>query len=264
MIKSIEHEGVNIAYGDVGAGDTTLLFVHGAFIDMSYWSAQVEHFRHRYRVITIDLPGHGKSGKNHTKWTIQRYGVYIRALIEEFRLSRVVLIGHSMGGDVILEVATQCPETVIGFIGIDNFKNAGTAMPQEIQDQFGYFLQMLDSDFANTSEGYARQVLLTSATDTSIAGRVLADFRNTDKQMGIGLIANCFNYFDRERELMNLLKLKMYLVNVDYYPTNEHLLEKYAASGYGIITINGTCHYPMIENPMELNRALESVLEHLN
>lgn len=253
-----------MAYRDVGVGDTTLLFVHGAFIDMSYWSAQVEYFQHRYRVITIDLPGHGKSGKNLSRWTIQQYGEDVRALIDELRLTRVVLIGHSMGGDVILEVATQCPEYVIGFIGIDNFKNAGTAMPREIQDQFGYFLQMLDADFANTSEGYVRQVLLTSATDPEIADRVVADFRNTDKYIGIGLITNCYNYFDRERELMGILKLKMNLINVDYYPTNVYLLEKSATSGYGIITINGTCHYPMIENPTELNRALESVLVQMN
>jgi hypothetical protein len=67
-----------------------------------------------------------------------------------------------MGGDVILEVAIRCPDSVIRFIRIDNFKNAATAMPREIQSQFAYILQMLKSDFANTSESFARQGLLSA------------------------------------------------------------------------------------------------------
>ena len=70
-----------------------------------------------------------------------------------------------MGGDIILEVAVRCPDSVIGFVGVDNFKNAGTAMLAEIQNQIEQIMAMLKSDFANTSEYFARQALLSASTD---------------------------------------------------------------------------------------------------
>jgi sigma-B regulation protein RsbQ len=259
-MKNIRYSEVEIAYGIEGKGDITLLFVHGAFINQNYWAAQVGYFKHDYQVVAIDLPGHGKSGKNRTVWTIEELGNDVCNLIETLHLKNVILIGHSMGGDVILEVAVRCPTSVIGFVGVDNFKNAGSAMPAEIQTQVEPIMAMLKSDFANTSEYYARQALLSPATDQAITNRVVADYRNMDKDIGYDLIDSSFTYYERQRSLMNRLKLKMYLINVDYIPTNMELLNKYAHSGYAVIPIEGTSHYPMIEKPDNFNWLLHDVI----
>jgi pimeloyl-ACP methyl ester carboxylesterase len=261
---SIKRENVPIAYLDEGSGNTTLLFVHGAFIDKKYWAAQIAYFKEQYRVIAVDLPGHGHSGNNRTIWNIREYGKDICFLIRELKLNNVVLIGHSMGGDVILEVAVQCPKAVCGFIGIDNFKNAATPLSDEMQQLSETVLKMLAADFANTSEAFARQALLSASTDPAIADRVVADYRNMNKAIGIELIADCFSCYQRERELMAQLNVKMNLINVGNSPTNEEPLKKYAASGYEVLPIKGTCHYPMLETPDELNRMLEGVLLSIN
>ena len=57
------------------------------------------------------------------------------------------------------------------------------------------------------------------------------------------------------------LKLKIYLINVAYMPTNEEALKKYAGGGYEIVFIHGTCHFPMIEKPEEFNRSMQNVIE---
>jgi sigma-B regulation protein RsbQ len=259
-MATIERYNVKIAYHSAGKGDTTLLFVHGAFIDMNYWSAQIDYFKTHYRVITIDLPGHGQSGKNRATWNIEEYGKDICTLINELHLKNIVLIGHSMGGDVILEVASRCSDSVIGFVGVDNFKNAGTPLPEEFQSQVALILKMLKSDFANTSENYARKALLSESTDKIIIDRVVSDYRKMDEKIGYDLISDSFTYSDREKELMTGLKYKMYLVNVGYSPTNEELLRKFAASGYELIPFKGSCHFPMIENPEEFNRILHDIL----
>jgi pimeloyl-ACP methyl ester carboxylesterase len=260
MEKILTRNDVPIAYLDEGRGDTTLLFVHGAFIDKAYWEVQVDYFKTQYRVIAVDLPGHGRSGSNRTTWKIREYGKDICYLINELMLKNVVLIGHSLGGDVILEVAVQCPEAVCGFIGIDNFKNAATPLSDEMQQLSDAVLKMLATDFENTSEAYARKVLLSTSTNQAIADRVVADYRNMDKTIGIELIADCFSCYERERELMTQLTVKMHLIPVDNSPMNEEPLKKYAASGYEILPIKGTCHYPMLENPDELNRLIECIV----
>lgn len=210
--------------------------------------------------MTIDLPGHGKSGKNKKTWTIQELGDDVCVMIKKLNLKNIILIGHSMGGDVILEVAVKCSDSVIGFVGVDNFKNVGIAMSSEIQKQIDQIMEMLKSDFANTSEYFAKQNLLSPSTDKTIIDRVVSDYRNMDKTIGIDLISSAFTYYERERVLMNQLKFKMYLINVDNIPTNEEFLEKYATSGYDVSPIKGICHFPMIEKPDEFNRLLQDLI----
>jgi len=263
-MKNIERDHVKIAYEIIGEGDTILLFVHGSFIDMNYWSAQKEYFKQNYRVITIDLPGHGKSGKGRTTWSIQEFGDDVCTVIKALNLKNVILIGHSMGGDVILEAVVKCPDAVIGFIGVDNFKNAATALSAEIQKQADQIMEMLKSDFANTSEFFARQALLSPSTNKAIVDRVVSDYRVMDKDIGIDIISSAFSYYQQERKLMKQMKLKMYLINVANTVTNEELLKEYAASGYELFPINGTCHFPMIENPVEFNQILQDVIVRIN
>ena len=119
----ISDQGVNIAYSDTNKGDTTLLFVHGWGINRGYWSNQVSFFDKKYRVVAIDLPGFGESGKNRTVWNTEAYGKDIDSVISQLKLKNVVLIGHSMAGDIVLQAAAN-PQ-VIAFVGVDNFKNVG-------------------------------------------------------------------------------------------------------------------------------------------
>jgi len=262
-MKTIKCNQVDIAYNMDGEGAITLLFVHGAFIDGSYWSTQAEYFKDHYRVITIDLPGHGQSGKARDQWNIEGLGADLSVFIRALNLKNVVLIGHSAGGDIILETAIQCPDAVIGFIGVDNFKNAGAAMPEKIQSMFSQIKMLLKLNFSFAAETFASKALLSEATEPSIANRVISDYKHMDKKIGFELICSSFDYYNRERELMNRLKLKMFLINVDNIPTNEDLLKTHAASGYEILPIKGTCHFPMLEHPDVFNSLILSILQKL-
>jgi Predicted hydrolases or acyltransferases (alpha/beta hydrolase superfamily) len=259
-VNTITSRGVNIAYTEAGKGDTTLLFVHGAYINKEYWSAQVEYFSPEYRVVTIDMAGHGESGKNRTDWTMESFGEDIANVIKQLNLKNVFLIGHSMGGDVILEAAMKAKDNVIGLIGVDNFKNAGTEFPPEIQKEAGQILMKLKTDFVKTSENFAKNMLVTSATDSAISSRVINDFKNFDPLIGHDILSTAFSYSKRERELLQQLTLKLNLISVNYIPLNEEPLKKYAAAGYAVFPFNGTCHYPMIEDAQKFNKILENII----
>ena len=82
-----------------------------------------------------------------------------------------------------------------------------------------------------------------------------------NKNMGIDLISLAFTYYERERDLLTLLRLKLLLINADNVPTNEALLEKYAATGYQQVPIKGSCQFPMFEKPVDFNHLLQSVIE---
>ena len=76
-----------IAYNQYGKGDTTLLFIHGWCINKEYWNDQSKYFSDKYKVVTLDLPGFGGSGKNRSEWTFEKYAddidEFIKRLYED-------------------------------------------------------------------------------------------------------------------------------------------------------------------------------------
>jgi sigma-B regulation protein RsbQ len=253
----IQRNGVQIDYRLTGRGDTTLLFVHGAFIDQSYWKEQVDYFSQHYMVVTMDLPGHGSSGKERKNWTLQSFASDVAEVMNTLGLKNVILIGHSMAGDINLITASQQSSPIIGLIGIDNFKNAATPFPEKYKPTMDSIQKGLRTDFENTNEKYVRMALVSPETPAAITKRVVKDFRNAYQPMALDVMSRFFDTYETELELLPKLRYKLYLVNVDYFPTNEEPLKKYAGSGYEVIHIKGTSHYPMIETPELLNDAIQ-------
>ena len=259
-MKTIERDNAVIDYKIEGNGDTTLLFVHGSYIDQTYWSEQVKYFSDRYKVVTLDLPAHGLSGKGRNHWTFDGFAEDVIAVIKELDLKNVILIGHSMAGDINLIAATSWPAPIIGFIAVDFFKNAGTPLSPEFRKQADAILENLKKDFAGTNEQYVRKVLVTPQTPQDITNRVVTAYRAAYEPMGMETMPQIFNMYPTEQKLLPRLKVKLYLINVDYIPTNEEPLKQYAVNGYELIHMKGTSHYPMIENPEALNKLLQQVI----
>ncbi len=98
---ALSFDGVPITYEVGGSGAPALVFVHGWCCDRHYWDEQVDHFAAHYAVVTIDLGGHGASGRQRTAWTMSAFGRDVVAVVERLGLPQAVLIGHSMGGFII-------------------------------------------------------------------------------------------------------------------------------------------------------------------
>lgn len=247
----------NLSYLDSEKGDTTLLFIHGAFISKEYWNNQLSYFSQRYRVVAIDLAGHGKSSHNRTDWTVQNYGKDISEFIKELSLENIIIVGHSFGADVMLEIVRSIPSSIKGLVDIDQFKNVGIELPQKNIDQF---VERLKTDFANTCQQYAKEALLTEKTNPELVSRLLTDYGEMKPEVGTPLLKNTFSYTQRETKLLKGLQLKLYLLHVNYSSTNEENLKKYVGNNYELHIMSATCHYPMLENPNEFNASLEKIL----
>jgi len=67
---AISADGISIAYEVRGEGELALVFIHGWCCDRSYWNEQLPHFSQKYKVVAIDLAGHGESGLNRKEYTM--------------------------------------------------------------------------------------------------------------------------------------------------------------------------------------------------
>ncbi len=247
-----------LSYLDIARGDTTLLFVHGAFINKSYWQAQLDHFRADYRVVALDLAGHGDSINKLPHRSVQDYATEVRALIETLSLKRVVLVGHSFGSDIALELIAADPTDIIGLVEVDHLKRVGQEPPADL---IAAVVAGLRADFAGTAAAFARQALLTEHTDPALVARLFADYARTDPAAGVQIFEGIPGYAQREVELLGRLPVTLHAIHVDYAPTDEAALAQATAGHYALHRIAGTCHYPMAERSGVFNRALAEALE---
>src|SRR4030095_2798041 len=219
--------GTTIAYNQYGNGDTTLLFVHGWCINKEYWNDQSKYFSDRYKVVAVDLPGFGTSDKNRAEWTFEKYTDDINEFIKAEKLKNVILIGHSMSGDILLLMDTKYPESVIGIVGIDNLTTPGVKFSEEENKEIEGFFAMMDSSFSGTVEVYTKRNLFPPSADTSIVKRVVDDFKSNDSVIAIKVLRSLLDVSQKERDMMQQLRHTLYLVNSDSDTTHIDSLKKY-------------------------------------
>ena len=113
-------DGLKLNWQSAGNGKTTLILVHGWTCDLSSWSYQVPALSKKYRVITMDLPGHGQSASPaNGKFAPDLFARAVEAVRAEAKADKIVLIGHSMGVPVIRQYADLYPQHVAGLIAVD-------------------------------------------------------------------------------------------------------------------------------------------------
>ena len=113
-------DGAKVHWTGTGTAKQAVILVHGWTCDESSWDAQVPVLSQKYRVITLDLPGHGKSDPpKDGKFSMIGFARAVEAVRAEAKVDKVVLVGHSMGTPVIREYARLYPKHVVGLVPVD-------------------------------------------------------------------------------------------------------------------------------------------------
>ncbi len=108
-----------IAYVDLGKGAETILFIHGLGSYLPAWKKNMEVLQSNYRCIAIDLPGYGKSDKSPHSGQMTYYAGVIMEFVQQLKLDKIILAGHSMGGQISMTAALLYPEKVKSLILVD-------------------------------------------------------------------------------------------------------------------------------------------------
>lgn len=127
--------GTKLFYEEKGKG-TPLLFLHGFTLDRRMWSDQLALLSDRFRVITYDARGFGKSDKP-TVGVPYRHCDDANALCEALGIEKVVAIGHSIGGHQMLEFVLTHPKRVRAFAGVAVSGIASVPFPEDVMALFG-------------------------------------------------------------------------------------------------------------------------------
>ncbi len=114
MLKKTTHKNIDVIYSDQGEGPCIVL-LHGYLETRKIWDNFVKDFPTGYRLIAIDLPGHGDSGTWGSQHKMDDLANSVNSVLKAEKLEKVFLVGHSMGGYVVMAFAHLFPESLLGY-----------------------------------------------------------------------------------------------------------------------------------------------------
>ncbi len=245
--------GAKINYTVAGSG-RTIVFVHGWTCDLSSWDAQVPAFSGAYRVVAIDLPGHGRTPvPADGKFSMTLFAQAIEAVRAEVGAGKVVLVGHSMGAPVIRQYALLYPQHVAGLVAVDGPLDM-RAFPPDIARQ----LPSAAGPEGLNNRRTMINSMFTPATAPAVKEHVLAMMLAAPEATAVGAQAAMFDPALQSAEVINAPAMSVYsgsgLFQVD--PKTTERLPRWTGS-----RMAGTGHFVMMERPAEFNAMLKDFLE---
>lgn len=247
-------DGVPIAHEVHGTGLPTLVFVHGWSCDRSYWEQQLAPFSREFQVVIVDLAGHGESGLGRKEWTIESFGRDVTSVVEGLELQHVILIGHSMGGNVVVEAARRLPGRVQGLIWVDSHQQLGSVLTS---DQVAEFLAPFRGNFKETTRTFVRS-MFPSGSDESLVERVANDMSMAAPEVALAAGESELRYAGTVTVALQELDLPVIAINSGLQPTDIESMERY---GVEVVVMSGVEHFPMIEDPQHFNPLLRDAVE---
>jgi len=245
-------DGVPISYAVEGTGEPAIVFVHGWTCDRTHWRFQIPEFRGSYRVVAIDLPGHGASGRNRDSWSIEALADDVATVVRGLKLEKVVLVGHSMGGFVVLAAASRLPGVVRGVVPVDSVQNAEFVAPPEVVKRI---LERFETNFDNAWERFMTGFF--DDPESEVLKSVLAGRNGFDRKAAVALLAD-YNRFDSKAAL-RAANVPVRAINADGpYPTAVEINRKYG--DFDAVLMTGVGHFLMLEKPDEFNRHLRALI----
>jgi pimeloyl-ACP methyl ester carboxylesterase len=118
-MPSLTHNGINLSYKDAGKGHSVLC-IHGGMADSSHFEDQIDFFKSSHRIVSVDLRGHGESDKPQDGYTISTFADDCVWLAQELGLTQPLVVGHSMGGLIALDIASRYPEFTSAIVILDS------------------------------------------------------------------------------------------------------------------------------------------------
>jgi pimeloyl-ACP methyl ester carboxylesterase len=248
-------DGMRIQSASTGRGKATVVLVHGWTCDSSSWDAQVPVLAKRYRVITLDLPGHGRSGApKDGKFSMDLFARAVEAVRAEAHAEKIVLVGHSMGAPVIRQYARLFPEHVAGLVAVDGpldmsgfgegFKPPAVAGPEGLKAREGMIRGMF-----------------TPQTPPALQQKILDMMLKAPEATAAGAMNAMFDPALRKSDVTPMPALAIWAGTNTQVPTVEQ--EKKVLPNYSQTQVAGTGHFVMMEKPDEFNQLVMSFVEGL-
>jgi pimeloyl-ACP methyl ester carboxylesterase len=257
--------GTRIAYSDNGGG-MSLVFLHAFPLNRTMWGPQEKQLSRRFRIVTVDLRGHGESDAPLWHYSLEQYADDVNGLLDHLAIERAVLIGLSMGGYVNFAFYRKYARRVRALVLADTRAAADSA-----EARTGRF-NLAQTAYRKGAEAVAETMLPKLLGATSIAKRpgIVRQVRHMIETCEVsGIVVDSVAMAERP-DSMSLLALitcpTLVLVGEEdaTTPPSEAGLMAQAIPGARLSIIPGAGHLSSLEQPDLFNREVEQFVEKLS
>lgn len=250
-------DGVHIEYRVYGTGEPAVVLIHCWSCDSSYWSAQIAPLKEKYTTVTVDLAGHGASGRNRTDWSIGHYGEDVAAVARQLRNERIILVAHSMGGPVALEAVRRIGDRVIGIVAVDTLQTIG--LPPVSESEIQMRLKPFRADFIGHTREFVSRNFFPKNANPQFIRQVADDMSLAPPEIAVPSLEALM----RMDYAPLIAGIHVPVVAIDSSTSgfvDEERIRK-ALPTYRAVTIADTGHFLMLEAPERFNPVLLREIE---
>lgn len=265
-------DGAKIYYEDHGKGQPIVL-VHGWICSSKFWQKNVPELAKEFRVVTLDLRGHGNSSKTLSGHTLAQYGRDVRAVVERLDLRNFTLVGWSLGGPVVLSYYEQFGKDgrvkALGLVDSDPFPFSPAEWNAHPLKNYNY--DLMNATFANLAAdqkkfatGFTGRMFKEKPSEADV-NWVVTELTKTPTWIAIAIYSD-FVMSDCTK-ILPTVKVPLIVIAADsgVFPKGIAMgkaLAAMASSGKFVAVEDGG-HTLFYEQPQEFNTALAEFVKGL-
>jgi pimeloyl-ACP methyl ester carboxylesterase len=247
----LTRDGVRLAYDITGAGDPTLVFIHGWTCNRTNFADQVAHFAPMHRCVSVDLRGHGESDNPQQPYPIDAFADDVAWMLDQLGIERAVVIGHSMGGAITLALSAQRPKLPLGLVLLD----PAIFFPAEIIPSIPMFAAAFGGpEGEQRVREFANQQFFLETSDPSLKVRIVEELAATPLHVTAAAFEG-IAAFDAAPAIAATAAPILY-VGAEPRITNVDRLRELAPHAQ-IEYTSGAGHFHQIEAPDQVNAMIE-------
>jgi pimeloyl-ACP methyl ester carboxylesterase len=249
--------GNRIHYVTAGKGSRTVVFIHCWAGNLGFWREQVPALAEQARLVLIDLPGHGRSDKPQTAYTLDFFADAVLAVLRDAGVDKAVFIGHSMGAAVLCRVHHQAPEKFAALVSVDGLLCRPPGTPAEARALVGPFAS---SQYLDHAKGFIGTFFPFPGVET-LRERVMSEMLATPQHVMLGAMMGMFGP-DQPDWILQKVNVPVLVVNAPSPLWNDGY-ENYVRSlspRSDYVLMDGASHFLMLEKPAEFNAVVAAGL----
>ena len=252
MKRTALSDGLTIAYDDIGSGEPTIVFAHGAFANRAHYVSQTEHLSQRHRVLALDIRGHGESDTPSRPFGIREAADDVIAVCETAGVDRAIVVVH--GWAVPLQVAEARPDLVAGVVLLDGAVLLPDAQRAQILNDLVPVLE--GPGWAAAMQGFLVGYGFPYPA-TALKARVHEEIGHGPSQLAAQLMRDVMST-DWSDQLSSGTYPLLYVHGV--MPTDPQRIRS-ARPGVVVGAVAGGGHYISLEVPDQVNAMLDRFLD---
>lgn len=248
-------DGARIHYVNYGKGDEALVLIHGWTMNVDNWRDQIPDFARRNRVIAIDLPGHGESDKPQVTYSMDLFARAVEAVMNDAKVKRAVLVGHSMGTPIARQFYRKYPEKTLAIVIVD-----GALRPFGDKALMDRFISAFRSPNYMDTVNQMFSGMMGPGLSEEAKQRIKTSALNTPQYVLVGAMEGMAAPDIWGEDKINVPVLAIMAKNPFFGPDIEQRY-RVLAPNMEFLMWDGVGHFIMMEKPKETNAAVLAFLD---